>query len=134
MESVGAPRLRGPDVAGNPGSHFDCLLVDGGFRCRERLVLRGDERVDQAGEGQQEHQHGRDVDHGGGLGGLGAELAEPVRGEQQAAQGLALEDGLTLGGHVGRAASAGRPGWRRWPSALRRPGPAAALWGAPSSA
>ena len=50
--------------------------------------------VDQAGGAEQEQQPGGEVGHERGLAGLGAELAEPVGGQQQPAQRLALEHGL----------------------------------------
>jgi hypothetical protein len=52
--------------------------------------------VHESGDGQQKHQDGRDVGDRGGLGGLGPELAEAVRGQQQTPQGHTLEDGLAL--------------------------------------
>ena len=57
----------------------------------EALRFRGHEGVDEPGDGQQGEQSGGDIGDDRGLGRLDAELAEPVRGQQQTAQCLALE-------------------------------------------
>jgi len=49
--------------------------------------------VDEACDRQQRQQARGDIGDRGGLTRLRAELAEAVRGEQQAAQGLTLEEG-----------------------------------------
>ena len=58
--------------------------------------------MDEAGDGQERQQRGDDVGHGCDLLALHAEDAEAERGEQQAAERLALEEGLTLGRDVGQ--------------------------------
>ena len=57
--------------------------------------------MDEAGDRQQGQQRGDDVGHGRDLVALHAEDAEPERGQQQAAERLALEQGLALGRDVG---------------------------------
>ena len=58
--------------------------------------------MDEAGDGQQGQQRGDDVGHRCDLLTLHAEDAEPEGGEQQPAERLALEEGLTLGRDVGQ--------------------------------
>ena len=78
------------------------LLAVPVLRRRERLVLRGPEGMDEAGDGQERQQPGDDVGHGCDLLALDAEDAEPEGGQQQAAEGLALEEGVALGGDGGQ--------------------------------
>jgi hypothetical protein len=62
------------------------------------LLFGVTEGADEACDRQQQQQARGDIGDRGGLTRLRAELAEAVRGEQQAAQGLTLEEGLELAG------------------------------------
>ena len=79
------------------------------------------ERMDEAGDGQQRQQCGDDVGHRGDLLALHAEDAEPERGEQQPAEGLALEEAVTLRRDGGQLLLQVRQGRGRWPPGPRRP-------------
>jgi hypothetical protein len=102
------PVLRGVWVL-RPGSDLgEVLDALGAVRDDhgEALVLGCPEGVDEAEQGEQGEEPGAPVGDGGGLGRLGAEGGEAEGREQQAAQRLALEQGLPLGGQVGDLASA----------------------------